>query len=75
MQLNTKITLVFNTPNGQKKFLNTTFMDVLEKSEDDFFGELDEACTETGCNTESQNFCDCRNEDPLEIECFYLTRS
>ena len=59
MKLNSKITLVFKNKEGHTKDLTMTVKQMLEGTLDDFYEELEDECTSSGCNNESQNFCDC----------------
>lgn len=59
MKLKTKITLILTDKEGNKAKIETTFKELLNTSEEEYFENLDEQCTSSGCNNESQNFCDC----------------
>ncbi len=59
MKLKSKITLVFKNKEGETKTITTTVIDMLERNLEDFQEELEDECTSSGCNNESQNFCDC----------------
>lgn len=59
MKLDSNITLVFKNKEGNFKELTVTVKDMLERTLDDFYEDLEDECTSSGCNNESQNFCDC----------------
>lgn len=59
MKLSSDVRLIFSDKEGNKKELTITVMDMLERSLCDFYEDLEEQCTSSGCNNESQNFCDC----------------
>ena len=59
MKLKTKVTLIFKNKEGEKLELQTTVKDMLERTLDDFYEDLEPECTSASCNNESQNFCDC----------------
>ena len=59
MKLDSNITLVFKNKEGNFKELTVTVKDLLERTLDDFYEDLEDECTSSGCNNESQNFCDC----------------
>jgi len=59
MKLESKITLVFKNKEGKKLELQTTVKDMLERTLEDFYEDLESECTSASCNNESQNFCDC----------------
>ena len=59
MKLESKVTLVFKNKEGDKKELILTVKDMLERCLDEFYEDLEGECTSSGCNNESQNFCDC----------------
>jgi hypothetical protein len=59
MKLETKVTLILTDKEGNKAKIETTFKDLLNTSEEEYFENLDEQCTSSSCNNESQNFCDC----------------
>ena len=59
MKLDETIKLVFKNKVGDKKELQLTVKDMLERCLYDFYEDLEDECTSSGCNTESQNFCDC----------------
>jgi len=59
--LDKKVTLVFKNKEGNKKEIETTFIELLNKTIDDYYEDLESTCgcTSSGCNNENQNFCDC----------------
>lgn len=61
MELKDKIKLVFKNTEGEKVDLEITVKEILEKTLDDFYEDLEssENCNSSSCNNESQNFCDC----------------
>jgi len=59
MELQSKVTLIFMNKEGNKKELELTVKDMLERCLEDFYEDLENDCTSSGCNNESQNFCDC----------------
>jgi len=59
MKLDSKITLVFKNKEGHTKDYTMTIKQMLEGTLDDFYEDLEDECTNSGCNNESQNFCDC----------------
>jgi len=46
---------------GHETFLTRSFtpLELLKHDEESIIQTLEKPCTESGCNTESQNFCDC----------------
>ena len=58
-QLDSEVTLVFKNKEGETIELGTTLKDLLERTIDDFYEDLEPTCTSSSCNNESQNFCDC----------------
>ena len=62
MKLKAKVTLIFKNKEGKKKELVLTVKDMLERTLEDFYEDLESECTSSGCNNESQNFCDCGAE-------------
>ena len=59
MKLEAKVTLIFKNKEGDKKELKLTVKDMLKRTLEDFYEDLEYECTSSGCNNESQNFCDC----------------
>lgn len=59
MKLKAKVTLIFKNKEGDKKELILTVKDMLERTLEDFYEDLEPECTSVSCNNESQNFCDC----------------
>ena len=59
MKLDEKVLIVFKNKEGQKEQIQITVYEMLENTTDDFLEMLDEPCNSSGCNNESQNFCDC----------------
>lgn len=59
MKLEAKVALVFKNKEGKKLELQTTVKDMLERTLEDFYEDLEPECTSASCNNESQNFCDC----------------
>lgn len=59
MKLEAKVTLIFKNKEGDKKELVLTVKDMLERTLEEFYEDLEDECTNSGCNNESQNFCDC----------------
>ena len=62
MKLEEKVTLMFKNKEGDKKELVLTLKYLIERCLDDFYEDLESECTSSGCNNESQNFCDCGPE-------------
>lgn len=60
MKLDSKVTLIFINKEGKKIGLETTIKDMLEKTLDDFYEDLEPECRSASCNNEGQNFCDCK---------------
>lgn len=59
MNLKTKIELILKNKEGDVKKVEYSFKNLLNKTIEDIYDELEEECTSSGCNNESQNFCDC----------------
>jgi len=61
MKLEDKVTIVFKNEQDKKAEITITVKELLENTSDEFYEWLDETepCTSSGCNNESQNFCDC----------------
>jgi hypothetical protein len=59
MDLNSDITLIFKDKEGNKKELTITVMNMLQTTLEDLHERLEDDCSSSGCNNESQNFCDC----------------
>ena len=60
-QLEKNVTILFKDDSNNKAEITITVKQLLENSEDVFYEWLDnsESCSSSGCNNESQNFCDC----------------
>lgn len=58
-KLDDKLILVFKNGDGDKKELEITFKDLLDRNIKDYYDDLEDECTSSSCNNESQNFCDC----------------
>jgi hypothetical protein len=56
---NTEIKLTFKNKQGDERFFVTDLIWILKNSEEDAIEHMEERCTESSCNSESQNFCDC----------------
>ncbi|MGV8877697.1 MAG: hypothetical protein ACOH2A_01570 [Sphingobacteriaceae bacterium] len=61
MKLTDEIKIIFKNSDGAKEELTITVDKLLESTKDDLYELLEETipCTSSGCNNESQNFCDC----------------
>jgi hypothetical protein len=59
MKIESNIDLIFKNKEGDFKKITITVKDMLERTLDDFYEDLEDECTNSGCNNESQNFCDC----------------
>jgi len=61
MKLTDKVEIVFENNERKTKTIDITINDLIDKDRDDIYDLLEstEPCTSGGCNTESQNFCDC----------------
>lgn len=59
LELKTKVTLLFKNKEGKELKYQTNVSDILERTLDDFYEDLEPECTSPSCNNESQNFCDC----------------
>ncbi len=59
MKLETKVTLILSDKHGNKAKIKTTFKELLNTIEEEYFENLDEQCTSSSCHNESKNFCDC----------------
>lgn len=70
-ELNKKITVIFRNEQGDEMTLEITADELLDCTRDDLYDRLEGEmpCTSSGCNNESQNFCDCG----LEYEDFTIT--
>jgi len=56
-----EVKILFVNTEGKKAEITINVKQLLENTSDDFYEWLDdsEPCTSSGCNNESQNFCDC----------------
>lgn len=56
-----EVKILFVNPEGKKADITINIKQLLENTSDDFYEWLDDSqpCTSSGCNNESQNFCDC----------------
>jgi hypothetical protein len=70
------VKIIFTSPQGLKREITITLKDLLDKTTEDLYDILEgmAVCKNSGCNNESQNFCDCDSEfqdyeisDVLEI--------
>ena len=59
MKLDEEITLLFKNKEGKKLELQLSVKDMLERTLEDFYEDLEYGCTSSSCHNESQNFCDC----------------
>ena len=61
MKLDELVTILFKDSYGKTAEIQVTVKELLENTEDTFYELLDDTdkCTSSGCNNESQNFCDC----------------
>lgn len=59
MDIKTNIELVFENPKGEVKKTIYSFETLLDKTLEDVYEDLEDECNSSGCNNESQNFCDC----------------
>lgn len=61
MELTDKVKIVFSNNSGDKAEIEISINQLIENTIDDFHDMLDNSapCTSSGCNNESQNFCDC----------------
>ena len=64
IELNNKSELVFHLEdsNGDKILVGMSLSRVEELCAEHVYESLETACTESGCNNESQNFCDCGSQ-------------
>ena len=64
MNLEGEVKIIFKNTEGDTKNIIVTVQQLLENTSDDFYEWLDdsEPCTSSGCNNESQNFCDCGSQ-------------
>ena len=62
MKIESEVTLVFKNKEGDKREIKTTFKEMLVNDIGDYYDELEVECTNSGCNNETQNFCDCGPE-------------
>lgn len=70
MKLTDNVKIVFKNTDGKTENVNLTVQELLDKTTEDFYEMLDEKypCNSSGCNNESQNFCDCGSSfDDYEI--------
>lgn len=72
MKLTDEVRIIFENPEGLKKELTMTVDKLLDSTRDDLHDMLEEPCTSSGCNNESQNFCDCGGsfDDYVIVEVF-----
>ncbi len=56
MKLQAKVTLLFKNKDGEKKELTMTVKEMLERTLEDFYEDLEGKCTNSGCNNEAKTF-------------------
>lgn len=61
MKLTDEIKIIFKNKEGKVEEITITVDVLLDSTKDDLYEMLDDKypCTSSGCNNESQNFCDC----------------
>jgi hypothetical protein len=71
MTLESNVIVIFRNEKGDEKTITITADELLDYTRDDLYDLLEgyAPCTSSGCNTESQNFCDCG----LEFEDYVIS--
>lgn len=70
MKITDDVEIVFTNSKGDNMSLIISVKQLLDKTSDDLYDMLEDQspCNSSGCNNESQNFCDCGTQyDDFEI--------